>query len=1392
MLAEGGYVHHDGDANWWVSSGRVFYSPDATHTPAAELAFARQHFFLSFRFRSPLGADTVVGYDVRDLLLVRTEDATGNIVESACDYRVLQPALVTDPNGNRSAALYDALGAVVATAQMGKVGEARGDSLAGVEADLTDAQLAAFLADPLGRAAALLGRATSRVVHDVHAYERTRGTPSPTPGTGCTLAREVHDSDVAEDESSPVQVSFAYSDGFGREIQKKLRAEPGALQEGGASVDPRWIVSGWTVFNNKGKPVKSYEPFFSQTTAFEFAPLKGVGATVFYDAAERSVATLQPDKTWTKLVSDPWSQATWDANDTVLVPDPRADPDVGDLFRRLPTDEYLPTWHVERAGGALGVTEQRAAQLAAAHAGTPARSYLDTLGRTILTVADNGLLGTYSTRIEYDPEGNRLSVIDARGRVAMRYAYDILGHRLRSDGIDAGTRWVLNDIASKPLYGWDSLDRRVHMTYDVVRRPTEVRLSTSGGAESTIVKTEYGEAQGAALNHRSRIFRQWDPAGSVEFEAYDFKGNLLRSSRKLAARYRTDPDWSKPQTFEAGTHTTSTTFDALNRPTASTTQDGSVTRGSYNVANLLERVDVNLRGSPVPTAFVANLDYNAKGQRTKCEYGNGTIAELEYDPAMFRVARARATEGGTVLQDQTYTYDPMANVTSVREAAQQAIFFANQLATPHSDYVYDAIYRLVAADGREHIGQVTAPRPDWSDASRTQLPHPNDGLAIRRYLERYEYDEVGNIVRIVHAQGDLDAPGPTIWARRNQYHPGSNRLISTSIPGEPDQPTYSVTPGYAERYVYDADGNMRQLPHLPALEHQHQDRLRSADLGGGGKVFFVYDAGGQRVRTVFERLDRTRRKERIYLGALELYREYAGDGQTLTLERETLHVRDDARRVALVETRTKGDDGSPITLTRYQLTNRLGSVSIELDETGAVISYEEYHPYGSTAYQGVRAGLGASPKRYRFTGKERDEGTGFYYHGARYCAPWLGRWTTCDPPGISDGVSAYVYGRDNPVGYTDPSGTQSEPTSYDIGPFRAANFQLTGIEPGTHADFSLDLSGLFSGGPIGITSANAGGAVHLSSELSIPALGISGGTGSYRLGLESLKIANGFATADISGTALLHAGPVTLDLSVSGYGETMIPRFSLGDWRAGLDATVSSFRGWAGVSGRIQVGGPTVGAFSLSADAHGTSGTLAFHASVGIPSLDGGPATVIGGASGTGTFEGSRYSLTGEFHAALPPVAVAWGTVSLDSSSGFKAQGNYFGPLLGPLGLTPTIDPFDGFRPPNSSATRSDPPPTDPTRSSPPGGSPRTGLGTERMFEPGLSLGYSHFSRSSSGSTIFSIGFAPRASIQDYSLEKPPLGIAGSIPGLSELLYHGPTSTPAGWYIGASLTITNR
>jgi len=97
------------------------------------------------------------------------------------------------------------------------------------------------------------------------------------------------------------------------------------------------------------------------------------------------------------------------------------------------------------------------------------------------------------------------------------------------------------------------------------------------------------------------------------------------------------------------------------------------------------------------------------------------------------------------------------------------------------------------------------------------------------------------------------------------------------------------------------------------------------------------------VRKVTERGCGRPSSERFYVGGFEVFREFSG--REIATERETLHIMDDKQRIALVETRTI-EDGDPVhaptSEQRYQLANPLGSASVEVDEAGGLITYEEY------------------------------------------------------------------------------------------------------------------------------------------------------------------------------------------------------------------------------------------------------------------------------------------------------------------------------------------------------------------------------------------------------------------------------------------------------------------
>lgn len=1159
LKADGRFPASDPNDHWWIPSGQAFFSSNPSDSASVELAQAQQHFFLTRRHRDPFGQDTFVSYNY-DLLVSETRDALGNtITVQSNDYRVLQPRLVSDPNRNQSAVLFDTLGMVAGTALMGKPLPAtvEGDSLSGLVANLTQTQIDQFYgaADPHSAAQNLLQSATSRVVYDLDRFQRTKGanpldSSKWLPPYAATLVRETHVSDALPPQGLKIQIGFSYSDGFGREIQKKIQAEPEKVG-GGAGV-PRWVGSGWAVYNNKGKPVRQYEPFFSQLPVgerhhFEFGVTAGVSPVVFYDPAERVVCTLHPNNTYGKVVFDPWQQTTYDANDTVAARntqtgDPRSDADiqgyVAAYFSALQAAVPQPweTWYQQRISGNKGPHEQAAAQKAAAHADTPTTAYFDALGRPFLTATHNRVVcanhkldGTQellATRIELDIEGNQRSVRDANtmaqnalgvevgdplGRVVMRYAYDMLGNRVYQHSMESGARWMLNDAAGKPICAWDSRGHHFTTAYDALRRQTKQYVigttndsdqRTRQAAALLIDHIEYGEVvpNAEALNLRTRTLRHFDAAGITThakldnsgnvIAAYDFKGNVLHNTRQLVADYKGIPDWSANPALQGETFLGSTRYDALNRPVQSiaphSTLAGAklhVVQPLFNESNLLDRLDVWLEktaepagllnpASDAPSAVgISNIDYDAKGQRQSIEYNNGAATRYTYDPDTFKLVQLYTRRGASFTQDCDnpqpppatmaapdtppagiycglqnlhYTYDPAGNITHIQDDAQQTVYFNNQRIEPSNDYTYDALYRLIEGTGRELLSQGgEALAHSYNDALRSRLPQPSSS-AMGTYVERYVYDAAGNFVEMKHDRTNAPISG---WSRiytcdetsliedgsSTTLRKASNRLSRSTLNPTSSNPV-------VETHQHDAHGNMLTMAQLQMMQWDYKDQLRTTqrqkinneDLEGiahdGDRTYYVYDASGERVRKVTELAGGNVTEERIYLGGFEIFRRHAGaiGANTATLERETLHVMDDKQCIALVETRTLGNDPAPRQLMRYQFGNHLGSASLELDHTAQIISYEEYTPFGSSSYQAMRSQT-ETPKRYRYSGKERDEESGLIYFGARYYAPHLCRWTAVDPSGIKKSLNVYTYVSNRPVTFVDPDGRDEEP-----------------------------------------------------------------------------------------------------------------------------------------------------------------------------------------------------------------------------------------------------------------------------------------------------------------------------------------------------------------------------
>jgi RHS repeat-associated protein len=987
MIAAGLFPPTDELGAWWKGDGTVRFpaNPD-------------QQFYLPEAYLDPYGNVTTVHYYAGyHLLIDQVTDALGDqTTVQSFEFRVLQPQSIQDINDNISQASFDILGLVVGTALLGKGTEA--DDLIGFVPDLTQAQTDAFLADPLGQGAALLQNATSRFVYDL----------THVPAVAAQIQRETHAKAAAASEMpSRLRYAFEYSDGLLRVAMTKAEAEPGKALTSNVAADgtltvttvdsganPRWVGSGRTIFNNKGDPVMKYEPYFSLTPAYETAPQlveTGVTSVLTYDPVGRAVLTDFPDGTTSRIEFDAWKELHYDQNDTVLA----------------------SAWYAARKNGGLGVAAQAAAQRTVLHDSTPHAVHLDGLGHTIYALADNKFLDPstnavveefYATVTQLDIEGQQLAVRDPRGNTVLQQSFDMAGEPDATVAMDAGARWILKDAMGKALYGWDAKGNRFHTLYDTLNRPTQHEVLSSAAVTIVFGKSLYGTDK--TKNQNGKLVTQYDKSGVVSQDLFDFKGNTLSTTRTFTADYIDDIDWSNPGaiTPQLKSYTTLASFDALNRVVTGTTPDGSVTGNTYSVANLLTAVNVAI-GSGGAQPFITSIAHDAKGQRLGIAYANGASSTFTYDPLTFRVVRALTTRqsDGATLQDLGFTYDPIGNITTVTDAAQQTVFFANAVVAPQCDFTYDAVYWLRNATGRELIG-LNAPVSEF-DAERIGQALPSDGSALRRYLQRYAYDAAGNMSAMAHASGN--GPFTNQWTRSFTPEAATNRLAS------------SLVGSTLEPYAYDVHGNLTQTPGLASLNWDFDNHFRSVDLGGGGTAYYTYDSEGNRVRKVIARQGSIV-EERLYVGAFEVFTRT--NGGAIDLQRETLHVMDGSRRLAMVDSRTQGDDGTPAQLIRYQLANHLGTALLEIDDAAQIISYEEFYPFGSTSFQSVDSSREVPAKRYRYTGKERDEETGFYYHGARYYLPWLARWSAPDPAGIEDGLNRYIYCGNHPIASHDPTG----------------------------------------------------------------------------------------------------------------------------------------------------------------------------------------------------------------------------------------------------------------------------------------------------------------------------------------------------------------------------------
>ncbi|WP_395593402.1 RHS repeat-associated core domain-containing protein [Pseudomonas sp. B26140] len=644
---------------------------------------------------------------------------------------------------------------------------------------------------------------------------------------------------------------------------------------------------------------------------------------------------------------------------------------------------------------------------------------------------------------QYDARGFLAQSADPRlseaGLANFVYIASLSGSVLSLQGADNGSRVTLADAAGRSLLVANNIpgvgegaDRSQVVTrtfqYEESHLPGRLVSVTEQTADEVcriselLVYAGNSDAE-VALNLAGQCVSHYDAAGLVQSNSVALTGVPQSITRRLL-KDADDPDtvvdwrggnasvWNGSLAAEDFTHLT--VIDATGAVYASTDAAGNQQRVTYDVAGLLAGSWLTVKGHTEQVVVKARA-YSATGQALREEHGNGVLTLWTYEAETQRLARIETARpvghvcGAKVLQDLSYEYDPVGNVLGVRSDSEETRFWRNQKVVPGNTYVYDSLYQVVKATGRQMANA------DGRDSFPPVAS--SDNATYTNYTRAYSYDAAGNLIQIRHRAPATNNNQITDITISNR----SNRGVLNTLTENPEDVDALFTTSGQQKVLQ---------PGQPLLWSARNELFKVTPVMRDSAVddseIYRYDSASQR-RMKFSSQkvsNRTRLQRVIYLPSLELR---APIGSALETERlQVISVGTSGRSPVRV---LHWDGRKPKSISnnqyRYSYDNLIGSSGLEVDGEGKVISQEEYYPYGGTAVWTTRDAVEASFKTIRYSGKERDA-TGLYYYGWRYYQPWVGRWLSADPAGTKDGINLFVMVGNNPVTFCDTNGLYKE------------------------------------------------------------------------------------------------------------------------------------------------------------------------------------------------------------------------------------------------------------------------------------------------------------------------------------------------------------------------------
>ena len=238
-----------------------------------------------------------------------------------------------------------------------------------------------------------------------------------------------------------------------------------------------------------------------------------------------------------------------------------------------------------------------------------------------------------------------------------------------------------------------------------------------------------------------------------------------------------------------------------------------------------------------------------------------------------------------------------------------------------------------------------------------------------------------------------------------------NRIgIDKQIPTTSPLPIRNETADYTHNrinsagtasFTHDNEGQLATKEESGTTTYSFDDAHRLTGISGASNDLYSYDGAGNRLKAIRDGVE----TRYIYDSNENLLAE-ADSNNVIT--RYYIHG------AGLLAAVTPTDD-----LYCYHY-DAIGSTVAITDGTESVVNSYDYTPFGIIVNESETF---SQPFKYVGSLGVMAEDNGFYYMRARYYDPVIGRFISEDPLGFDGGdVNLYVYGANNPVLYSDPTG----------------------------------------------------------------------------------------------------------------------------------------------------------------------------------------------------------------------------------------------------------------------------------------------------------------------------------------------------------------------------------